>query len=688
MIPGGRFLERCVACTIFSSAAMILVLPLAATALEFAPELLVYQEDYGGELAYPTSPEIDGIAAGGLDGQSQPGTGPGPTLTGTAARASVSSTGPVADLVLFAGGTDFGLGPAGFRGESSFEIFNIPASTPFANAVVFLTGAFDVAAAFNASARASVELAQSAGVSSSALVLLETDGTGAVTTSMTLALPAAETAALEAGAFFTIDLQVDRSDSAATASVDIDGFSTHTVGPIGLSAIGATHPLDAVSQGLAFEFALPGTPNLVEVDFTGLQIFRIPTTSFVVDTFFDVVDASPGDGECLAFIGFCTLRAAIQESNASAGPGEVIVPSGIYTLTIPGAEEDATAAGDLDVTDTLILRGASRVDTVIDGGGLDRVFDIPSFVSSTQLEIMDLRIQNGAAVTSGGFRGGGIQNFGDLGLKRCSVSGNDANVGGGIMNHADLEIDDCVVSDNEVLALGFATPLAAGIASASTVASAPSAVAVIRHSAIIGNTGSLIGGIELGNADRARIENSTLSGNSGRQISIFGVDTVLQHVTVVGPAGQALAAGSASGTHTLEIANSAIEGTPACTISTVMTTHSGNNASNDTSCGFTGTNDIEDVPLGLGSLVSAGNSFAHLPTPSSVLIDAADMAFCLADDQIGTSRPMDGDGAPPADCDIGAIEVPEPSLGMLLSSGVGGLSALLCGGRRRRARIA
>lgn len=57
-------------------------------------------------------------------------------------------------------------------------------------------------------------------------------------------------------------------------------------------------------------------------------------TSFNVTTTLDVSDPTP-DGVCdSAPGGTCSLREAIQESNADAGPGTVSLPAGTYTLSL------------------------------------------------------------------------------------------------------------------------------------------------------------------------------------------------------------------------------------------------------------------------------------------------------------------------------------------------------------------
>ena len=75
--------------------------------------------------------------------------------------------------------------------------------------------------------------------------------------------------------------------------------------------------------------------------------------NFTVDSTADAVDASPGDGACATRAGQCTLRAAVQETNARPGADTISVPPGTYVLAIPGAGEDVSVTGDLDITDDL-----------------------------------------------------------------------------------------------------------------------------------------------------------------------------------------------------------------------------------------------------------------------------------------------------------------------------------------------
>ena len=79
----------------------------------------------------------------------------------------------------------------------------------------------------------------------------------------------------------------------------------------------------------------------------------------VVDSTVDAVDAAPGDGACAtAALVSCTLRAAIQESNALPGADTITLPAGMYELAIPPLNQNLADNGDLDVTDSVTVNGA------------------------------------------------------------------------------------------------------------------------------------------------------------------------------------------------------------------------------------------------------------------------------------------------------------------------------------------
>src|SRR5262245_23148281 len=114
-------------------------------------------------------------------------------------------------------------------------------------------------------------------------------------------------------------------------------------------------------------------PSFLSSAVLGSLVLAIPASHafasrFNVNTTADAVDAAPGDGVCETASGNqqCTLRAAIQESNALAGTDTVAIAAGTYTLSIAGADEDASATGDLDVTESVDIKGAGPASTIID----------------------------------------------------------------------------------------------------------------------------------------------------------------------------------------------------------------------------------------------------------------------------------------------------------------------------------
>ncbi|MFL5805303.1 MAG: CSLREA domain-containing protein, partial [Roseiflexaceae bacterium] len=165
-------------------------------------------------------------------------------------------------------------------------------------------------------------------------------------------------------------------------------------------------------------------------------------TTFNVNNTLDTPDATPGDGTCATATGngICTLRAAIQEANALAGTDVIHLQSGTtYVLTRAG-QDDTALNGDLDITSSLNINGAGAGSTIVDGGGLDRVFDIHAGV----VTISGVTIQNGAA-----HEGGGIENNATLNLNSSAVKSNTAySYGGGIDNHGPLTLYASTVSGN------------------------------------------------------------------------------------------------------------------------------------------------------------------------------------------------------------------------------------------------
>src|ERR1041384_5219381 len=96
----------------------------------------------------------------------------------------------------------------------------------------------------------------------------------------------------------------------------------------------------------------------------GLPLSAVGAT-FTVDSTTDAVDANPGDGHCATAAAQCTLRAAVQEANATAGTNTIMLPAGTYRLKLAGAVEDAAATGDLDLHGNVSIIGAGPATTIV-----------------------------------------------------------------------------------------------------------------------------------------------------------------------------------------------------------------------------------------------------------------------------------------------------------------------------------
>jgi CSLREA domain-containing protein len=70
------------------------------------------------------------------------------------------------------------------------------------------------------------------------------------------------------------------------------------------------------------------------------QVLAAPVGTFTVDSMLDTApadDANPGNGSCLTSGGTCTLRAAIQEANASIGANTIIFAPGVSAIFVQSA---------------------------------------------------------------------------------------------------------------------------------------------------------------------------------------------------------------------------------------------------------------------------------------------------------------------------------------------------------------
>ncbi|TYP83716.1 right-handed parallel beta-helix repeat-containing protein [Blastococcus xanthinilyticus] len=152
----------------------------------------------------------------------------------------------------------------------------------------------------------------------------------------------------------------------------------------------------------------------------GDRDFRVTTTK-------DTADHDLHDGTCADAQGACSLRAAVQQANASGGGTVVLAKKAAYALTLHG-EDDAGATGDLDVSSAVTIEGNGAT---VDARGEHRVFDV---LAGGWLRLNHVTVTGGAALGEGlPASGGGVRNAGVLEVERSTITGNQATrAGGGI----------------------------------------------------------------------------------------------------------------------------------------------------------------------------------------------------------------------------------------------------------------
>jgi len=218
-----------------------------------------------------------------------------------------------------------------------------------------------------------------------------------------------------------------------------------------------------------------------------------------------------------------SLREAVTMVDAGQVPDNtIILPAGIYL----------NSTGALNVTHSLTLQGAGAANTIIDGGGTDRVFVIHTGAAVT-IQFSGVTIRNG--ITSG--NGGGIDlldaagQSSSLTLMNSIVTGNTADsgngnqyeYGGGIaLNNASLTLKNTQVTGNQLpgsndFGGGIGVGLASGLNGSGSI--------TITNSSVIGNTAGFFGGgiaIQDAGVTSVSVTGSTISDNTLTAADGFG----------------------------------------------------------------------------------------------------------------------------------------------------------------------
>jgi predicted outer membrane repeat protein len=382
---------------------------------------------------------------------------------------------------------------------------------------------------------------------------------------------------------------------------------------------------------------------------------------FEVTVGLDAADDDIGDGRCRSTLpsGACTLRAALQESNARTDSNTVRLGRRTHRLTLPDR---------LAVTHRVRVMGANTTETVIDG--MDRGASV--FVFDGGLAwVHDLTITRGGGPSEP--RGGGISIRGGatVSLANVVIRDNEAFTGGGgiyVQNGSLILIDSSVSENRATGAFCGGIWLEAGT------------TLTMDRSTIEGNTSNRCGGIY--NFGRITVTNSTISGNSSDSDSrgtggIINIGTArLNNVTIyrnttnaiVDPESSggllATAAATTSVSNTIIAGNSDGRAWRDCT--GTVTSGGYNLIENAADCRLTGSaagnitdRDPQLSPLALNF---GGPTRSHLPASTSPAIGAGHPQVgpgitpagrCEVRDQARRIRQLTGDGRR---CDIGSIE--------------------------------
>lgn len=408
---------------------------------------------------------------------------------------------------------------------------------------------------------------------------------------------------------------------------------------------------------------------------------------FNVNTEFDLIDDNIGDGLCQTTAMNCSLRAAVQESNASPDPDKISLPAGTYVLSRVGIDEDLSLTGDLDLLTTMEIEGVGSDLTFIDGNQSDRVFELFIGSPNEAIKLSHLTIQNGQYSEFGEIGGSGLLVKGrDLELFDVNINNNTTFNGGATAVHID---NACVtgeqvrVNGNTGLASWQGTIYIEGENACLALAqfeifnneSNFAAALFLNTSAqvhlqqgLIAHNKSSHSVIAINNDNQMTLDNVTVSSNeSNGAILNDGFSTLLvRNSTITKNMGYQGVTPTVGGIHDVHggtgmtfLTNSIVAGNgPGFLSDDIHRANSlnGGNILGDVSSYASAPSDLLNFDPMLGPLASQGGfTDAHLPHIKTV--DLGNDEHCLLVDQFNQSRPQDGNNDGEAHCDAGAVEL-------------------------------
>ncbi len=436
-----------------------------------------------------------------------------------------------------------------------------------------------------------------------------------------------------------------------------------------------------------------------------------------VTTTADTLDAAGGSCTAITLAalpgpdGQVSLREAVCAANTNAGPDTITFSvNGTFALT-GAANEDNGGAGDLDIKQSLAVNGNGVANTIIDGSGIERIFDVFPSAAST-FDISNLTLQNGDTRATSFKEGGAIylHNNVTTTINNSQIVNNFSGANGAIENRGTLTINDSVISNNQTIptsgsvtggGLHNAGPLTINNTTISNnsvrgegggifITVASGVTANITNSTISGNTASVTGGglgngggiSTTGNQGTISITNSTISGNradntgggaywvtpggSTGNVTLTNV-TISNNTADYDNNGAGAGGGFAQSVSAVTLRNTLVAGNFNSTsvvrddISGAAVASSAYNLIGDGTGSSGLVNGVNNNQVGsgaspinplLGALANNGGpTETHALLGGSPAINTGNNAVCPATDQRGVARPSAGI------CDIGSFEL-------------------------------
>ena len=308
-------------------------------------------------------------------------------------------------------------------------------------------------------------------------------------------------------------------------------------------------PLPAVTPPSCNDAAAPTTlPRhaLVIALLAALSACAPVDKVFVVDTTDDAHDDVPGDGSCATVEGSCSLRAAIEETNATPGDVgiRVEVGAGVYGLTL---DTGVPYAGLTLSRGNVTIQGTGRDGTVIDGLGERRVLQIDG-ARSRMIYIESLSLVNGYVPTN--YNGGAVRIASSelsgrlpylVSFVDTAIAGSSAGwLGGGIhaQGEGNLNVVDSSVRDNASTQGCATSATGGGMSGGGGIFVGGGGTLHLIHSEVRDNCGSNGGGVRIQGPHGGEhlILGSTIAGNSsmtsGGGLHVTGSGMLVEDSTI------------------------------------------------------------------------------------------------------------------------------------------------------------